>query len=382
MKQAKGVLWRACVLGLCLCLLLPGMALMEESPVIGDILHGTAIELARAQMKEAYGFDEALLLENFQEVLILGAEDDGACTVTYEPTHRADVLGVYTITLLPDGGVQASWTKDGADAALTASGAWEAPAWGPAQLARLAALDSAYAERLVEMVLEKGPLRGWSLEDRAALEQPLRDADYPVNRVYHSVPGPGDIPQASATQLAEAAIEAAYGVTASELSAYRAYTRFLYLPPVDDYIWRIDYTATAPDAAYGGFAVELETESGDVRLCAEMPGVQETDLVASQISVLTSMTRVEAIRIARERLMAETGFDDQILSLYPITVWYECSDTPVWHVSFTPEEPKLYEVLGAYTVTICAGTAQVVHVDQNGRIAINTLGVHAVQTMR
>lgn len=361
MKRAKRVIRRATLAGLCLCLLVLTGALAAQTPVAGSLTHEEAIARARESVRAAYGLDEGLLLKNFNETLELNPHATSEVSITYTPKHRADVLGAYTVTLSAQGDT-ARWTKDGADQALTASGAWESPAWGAAQLARLADLDAAYAQRLIEMVIEKGPLRDWSLQDRAALEAPLREAGYPVNRVYHSVPGPMDIPQAEAARLAEAAIEAAFGVAARDLSGYVAYTRFLYLPPMDSYIWRIDYSASN-----SGFAVELDGATGEVTLCRLMPG-KETSVQAAaaaataapQMPGVGELSRAEAIAVAEECLAKETGFDARTLSVFPVTAWYEAGEVPVWHVAFEPEEPKVQELLGTYMLTVSAQTAQVI----------------------
>ena len=221
---------------------------------------------ARQAVMTAYGLtDEMLDLFTYTEA------DGGAETVaTFAMTYaHGDRLGIYTVRRAADGALSASWSHDGADAALLDSGSLASPAWGKKQLERILPAYREQAANWASMP-DDGEL---SLEEWAALDAPLPDIRE-AGMLIHIAPGESDISAEKAEEIAREAIAEKYGV-AGALSG-DVHIGFLLHGGTDRREYRIET---------GEYLVMVESPSGAVTRCRWLVAENERTLPDGDLSL-------------------------------------------------------------------------------------------------
>ncbi len=203
------------------------------APQDGDLPESAALAAVGRAMRESGGFTtETLAL--FKPRLSMQMTDSGRTWVAeYVPDNDWDrpedgwwpdlphLLGHYQVTLAASTGTMKDLTWDlqaqrGTES-YTESTWGAAPAYDAAMLPWVQKLMGAYAPYAVKERTEgkTGGLLG--LEDQAASDQLFRDAGFPANQYGSCLPGPGDLPQAKALELAKQAVSGEYGLTEAQL---------------------------------------------------------------------------------------------------------------------------------------------------------------------
>lgn len=193
-----------------------------------------AKRIAREAVIAAYGLDARSLGMLSEKA----AEKDGVWTVTYGGEWKADQVGEYTVSVLPDGTAQVSWSLDG-----------QADAWTQKEIAD-------YADQKEEI-----------------FRQQMEDETLNAASTAEPIPAPTPVPGARLTH--EAVVAAArealigkYGFTELGLSPFDAEAEYR------DGTWEVKWTAFGwhwPDGYLsdkaGAYFVWLDDETGVIDEC-------------------------------------------------------------------------------------------------------------------
>lgn len=351
---------------------------------------------ARQAVISKYGLtDEMLDLFTYAD----GKDDpDIVATFTMTDAH-SDQLGVYTVRRTAQGALAASWSHDGADAELLASGSLASPAWGARQLARMLPLYRDQASSWTA-VLDVGEL---SLEEAAALDAPMLEIQ-DAGMLIHIAPDQSDLPAEKAERIARAAISEKYGVSADALPAYVSFflyggtNRREYRLELKDYIvyvaspsgnvthcsWMVpESDRTLPEGNLSDFPIaakEFVTSGAfDLLGVVEKAAAAErykdaglADLLPRSdytVPLQGDLTEEDACRIAAATLEEAYGLPEGWKALFMNrTSLVRHENRREWVIEYLPYELENghwrdFDKLGVYTVTVDAQTRDVLSHD-------------------
>lgn len=370
-----------------------------------------AVSQAKAALFEKYGLTaEALGL--FHEHV---ERTPGGFSVAYVPFTSAGRIGCYHVDVPAKSTPTAYWTYDiVATGGLTENA--EAGPWGAAQIEALLALKAAYEERREGMIRTLGPIEGWSIEARAALDAMLLDSPYRWQEGnLHILPADGDIAEAEAYALAAEAVQARYGIPEDTLSGFTRTANYVLTPGIGAPRYNVflaDATAEAPQNGLGAFWVTI-TPDGTVTDCrwtvapenrtlpegplaAYEDAVREYvesgaleaiagDAARQQVAIriaeagfeallggaqyaapaADALPRQDAIAIAEKALEARYGLTDALRAAFDESLLHVLHEgAPVWRMRLSPNgaaqgDPLFAEALGTYHLDIDAGTGAI-----------------------
>lgn len=187
--------------------------------------------IAREAVMEAYGLD-ARSLGMLSET---STEENGVWTVTYGGNWKVDQVGVYTVTVQPDGTAQVSWSMEG-----------KPDAWTQADIA-------AYADQKEEIY-------------RQQLEDPALNAPSTAEPIPTPTPVPGaKLTHEAAITAAREALKNKYGFTELGMSPFYAMAEY------KDGTWEVKWTASSwrwPDGYLGdragNYFVWVDDKTGNI----------------------------------------------------------------------------------------------------------------------
>lgn len=331
----------------------------------------------------------------------LTAVDGGWRVVFSSSALSPDALGVYTVLLLEDQ-TQVTWSHDG-EAPRPDSGL-DASAWGPEQIQLAMSLRSANLAGWV--AAEQSAGAALSLEERSALDAPL--LAYPqAAGVLHVSPREQDLSPQNAQELAQQAVARKYGASSAALTAdlaslvlYTDTEQRVYTLQVSgggaSYRVRLDATTGQTLACdYAGEVENFRLPAGDLSAYPDAAGEfvesgafdllspVEKAAVARRyaeagFSALLpqngyaapcagDISEADALAAAKTALADAFGMTEEGIGFYTLRTSLLSQDgVRIWEVRLLPGQQRDWHweaayggLLGDYTVTLDAGSAQV-----------------------
>ncbi len=225
----------------------------------------TAVSVARKALFANYGLTSETI-----GLFYTKSEQQGN---TWNVTFVADgfyppLLGDYTVTLAPGKDPETHWTHDDVDPALWQNGSLDAPVWGQTQM--LKALMNSEAAAAVQKRMD------WSKVSPAAVVQqtpiPLKEGEYRWNGqiIRKAAPGPDDIPQDKALELAQQALMEDTPLTKEVLDTADVMAEF-YERDTGNPIWRFQIYLVDCGIEQG-CGVMIDARTGEILLTAVTTG--------------------------------------------------------------------------------------------------------------
>ena len=191
-------------------------------------------------------------------------EENGETVVDFTPIQwEDDFTGVYTVRI--SGGKEtASWTYDGLDPALWQDGNFDAPVWGPPQLAGY--LAEGWRHELSEAY------RGQHIRDYSEVDaRPTPEAtDFDMDAywngemwLYEAVRAEGDMTFEQAREITRAAIREMYDVSEAEAAGIDFFEGHLIEWDDGRHVWDV-WGFLYLDGVDMGFAAVVDAQSGEV----------------------------------------------------------------------------------------------------------------------
>ena len=305
----------------------------------------STVEKARQALAEKYGLTaEMLAMFNVQ-----AGEENGVSVVQFSTTDSVFMdsyrAGAYSVAIDRSGNACAVWSHDGVNDPDLEDGNLRASAWGAKQLQ--AVLDrSAYYWNWLNEFSTALPISE-QLEKYAELDAAMAPLQEPVTYRTLSV-AETDIPEDEAVEIARAAAQEHYGTA------------------IDD-AWTAHRELREDETAGRAYDIFFEKDDRWLEVYVFTPS-GETGFPEDEETV--APVDSEALRAAKEILLAQYGLTDEMLALFTPR---QDGET----VTFSPEidrldragdwrlSPVLQPKLGEYSVDLSAGTASWSLADEN-----------------
>lgn len=369
----------------------------------------TAIKIARDTIMKEYGITTDTLAFFDQSV----TTGDGAWTVVFSPVKfNFDAIGQYTVRVEDGKASVASWTHDGVDAAVYASGQLDAVVWGPVQLEAVLEIERAY--RANQTTMNRENTGEWTLEDVAAMDQIYAEASAMGIDVWvmHVAPTAGDISQDDAYEMAKEAVVQKYGISKEALAKYDYYVEYLKYQNDEEPKYRFYMTKKHENDKQENILVSISSPSGTVNECywlsdpefrtlpaGSLVGYEDavrefveekafaSQSVANKAEISKriieagygayiedrqygipgdmDITEQDALKVVNEAMRTTFGFTGETLAFFSHTQSFlEMDNQSVWVITYGPEQDNNWLIewrdkLGTYEVVLAADTGEI-----------------------
>jgi hypothetical protein len=226
-----------------------------------------AVSQARHALSEKYGLTPETIglfdTQSEQQGDVWTVEFHGA---GYNPA----LLGDYTVTLVPGKAPEARWTHDDADPAVWEDGSLDAPVWGQKQMLKALKDKDAAAKATAQFIWLWPKLSAQPSVSQTPMPLKEDEALYQGKIIREATPGPDDIPQSKALDMAKQAIAEEAPLTKETLDSADVMMTF-YQRETGNPIWDI-HLFFISDGIEQGWGVTLDARTGEILMTGATTG--------------------------------------------------------------------------------------------------------------